>query len=91
MSALEFRFRGLEVGYFEGQTYPKVAGCFHYEPYRGPGHYEMMGALKEAGEALIEFDDAGVQWTAVAKKSVYGVLVLAGFSSSSADAPKENA
>jgi len=52
MSTLAFKFRGLPAGYFDEATYPKEKGRYRYMPYRGPGHYEMMKALKE--EILVE-------------------------------------
>ena len=79
MSALEFKFRGLPVGYFEEATYPKEEGRYRYMPYRGPGHYEMMKALKEEILVEIQFEDSGRVRKAKAKKSEYGFLELSEF------------
>jgi hypothetical protein len=79
MSALEFKFRGLPAGYFEGPAYPTKEGRYHYMPYRSLGHYEMGLALKEKNIAEIEFDDSGTLRKAKAKKGEYGVLELSAF------------
>lgn len=44
----EFSYDGMPVGYFEEERYPTVPGRYRYEPYGGPGHYEMQTA-REAG------------------------------------------
>jgi hypothetical protein len=45
----EFYFGGMAVGYFVGGDGPRSAGSYRYEPYRGPGHYEMQTLLHEGG------------------------------------------
>jgi hypothetical protein len=47
----DFYFRGNAVGYFKEDAIPVRAGTYRYEPYHGPGHVEMVEALRENGSA----------------------------------------
>jgi hypothetical protein len=46
----EFTLDGMPVGVFVASA-PHGAGEYRYEPYRGPGHYEMQERLRQNGSA----------------------------------------
>lgn len=69
-----FLMDGLEVGLLEGSL-PRNAGEIAYEPYRGPGHYDLSTALRR-GEAVwceVQLDGARVRFLVDGCPS-YGVL-----------------
>ena len=63
----DFFFRGEAAGCFTGLTYPICDGIYAYDSYRGPSHYEMVVALKEAGQAACCYytEDHRVNFTVV--------------------------
>jgi hypothetical protein len=76
---VEFNFGTLPVGYFKDEV-PTAEGRVRYEPYRGPGHYQMGIALREgkhprcsyeAGGSIVNFDVIG--------RPEFGVLELGNF------------
>ena len=76
---LEFTYDGLPVGYFEESECPQIPGCFRYEPYRGPGHYELATALRDGKRPrCLVPSHPGVSFAVVACPE-YGVLELADF------------
>jgi len=77
---LEFSFNGREVGYFTDGEFPKAPGRYRYEPYRGPGHYQMQTLRHSGGTPRCSYDDGKqrVLFT-VLDCPVYGVLELADF------------
>jgi len=50
-----FFFADTVVGQFSSGTYPEKDGDVGYEPFRGPGHFQMQTALKETGSAKCYF------------------------------------
>ncbi|MEK0451599.1 MAG: hypothetical protein RL088_3867 [Verrucomicrobiota bacterium] len=79
----EFFFDGTEVGYFRGGAFPKSAGHYQYEPYRGPGHYEMQERLNDGGNPRCYYETGGTRTTFVVRACPeYGVLELSEFESS---------
>ena len=52
----EFSYRGMPVGYFLGDVYPKCNGVYAFELYSGPGHYELATAMR-AGESCDCYHD----------------------------------
>jgi hypothetical protein len=47
----EFFFGSGAVGYFLEEDRPDKDGEYAYEPYRGPGHYDMQVALRSGKQA----------------------------------------
>jgi len=77
----DFMFEGMEVGIF--QELPRSPGRFPYEPYRGPGHYEMLRRLSAGEKPRCYFDSDGVRVSfTVQSCPAYGVLDLYDFESS---------
>jgi len=76
----EFYFDGRAVGYFVGGDGPRSAGSYRYEPYRGPGHYEMQTLLRAGGTPRCSYSAEGerVEFS-VAGCPEYGVLDLCDF------------
>ena len=74
----EFMFDGMPVGCFEQM--PRSPGCYRYEPYRGPGHYEMQTLRRSGGSprCFYDADDGRVSFT-VRDCPKYGVLELYDF------------
>ena len=54
----EFHFDGMAVGLFVGADGPRTPGLHPYEPYLGPGHYEMQ-TLRRAGGSPRCYYEAG--------------------------------
>lgn len=79
----DFYFGGREVGYFEGGSFPQLAGKYSYMPYRGPGHYQMQMSLDAGGLPRCYYDFEGVRTSFVVQDCPdYGILVLDDFQSS---------
>lgn len=78
----EFYCDGLAVGLFLGVDGPRSSGRHSYEPYRGPGHYEMQSLLRAGGSPRCYYEAEGqrVAFT-VAGCPEYGVLELRDFES----------
>jgi hypothetical protein len=76
----EFDFESKPVGLFRDQAFPIEPGEYAYEPYRGPGHYEMQTALSRGAEVICEYT-LNVQRISFRVVSCprYGVLNLSGF------------
>ena len=51
----EFDFESDPVGLFRDQAFPIEPGEYAYEPYRGPGHYEMQRALSSGAEVICKY------------------------------------
>jgi hypothetical protein len=77
---LEFMFRGMPVGYFEGAERPQKDGLQHYMPYRGPGHLAMQREWREKGRARCSYE-VGFERVSfdVVGCPEYGILDLADF------------
>jgi hypothetical protein len=83
----DFYFGGTKVGHFRGGAFPQSAGCYQYEPYRGPGHYEMQVSLSAGGGPRCYYEIDGVRTTFVVRACPdYGVLELCNFESSPTNA-----
>jgi hypothetical protein len=77
----DFMFEGMGVGVF--QELPASPGLFRYEPYRGPGHYEMQERLKAGENPRCYYDSKGMRISfTVTRCPEYGVLELLDFESS---------
>lgn len=79
---LEFFFRDMEVGLFRENNFPTKSGRYRYEPYRGPGHYDMQQELKAGREAQCFYhatDGSTVRFS-VLNCPEYGLLELSNFS-----------
>ena len=80
MSALEFFYDGMEVGYFEESEYPQKNGKYRYMPYRGAGHYEMQTAIDNSTFPRCYLDEGQERvFFTVLDCPEYGVLELATF------------
>jgi hypothetical protein len=76
----DFFFDGTEVGYFRGGAFPQSAGRYQYEPYRGPGHYEMQTRLEAGGSPRCYYDIDGFRTKFTVRACPeYGVLELCDF------------
>jgi hypothetical protein len=74
----DFMFEGMEVGIF--QELPRSPGRYRYEPYRGPGHYEMQSRLRSGQSPRCYYDSGGVRVSfGVSVCPEYGVLELYDF------------
>jgi len=80
--AKTFFFQGNPVGYFEDEPLPTKPGNYRYVPYRGVGHYRLMGALKSEGPQRCYYikDGKKLKFTVQAWVS-YGLLQLSEFDS----------
>jgi hypothetical protein len=77
--SLEFFFEENEVGIFETFKYP-TDGNYKYEPYRGPGHYEMWKIIKEKGFAVCYYANGNEKISfKVEDSGEYGKLILSEF------------
>ncbi len=77
---LEFFFEENAVGIFEDFKYPSKDGEYQYEPYRGPGHYEMWKTIKKRGFANCFYaNDSEIVFFNVESAEQYGKLVLSEF------------
>jgi len=76
----EFDFESEPVGLFRDQAFPIEPGEYAYEPYRGPGHYEMQRALSSGAEVICKYmlNDQPVSFRVLSCPR-YGVLNLSGF------------
>jgi hypothetical protein len=76
----EFDFESLAVGFFRDQAFPVEPGEYAYEPYRGPGHYEMHAALRSGAEVICKYmlDGQRVSFRVLSSPR-YDVLHLSGF------------
>jgi len=76
----EFDFESNPVGLFRDQAFPIEPGEYAYEPYRGPGHYEMQTALRSGAEVICKYmlNDQRVSFR-VRSCPRCGVLNLSGF------------
>ena len=77
---LEFFYRGMPVGIFREPVFPDAPGRYRYEPYRGPGHYELGQALRrgERCECTYEAVDPIVRFAVIATQ-IYGQIDLYDF------------
>jgi hypothetical protein len=76
----EFRYNGEGVGLFSHGIRPCCDGDYDYEPYRGPGHYEMQLALESGATPRCCYSDGDQRvWFDVLECPSYGVLTLARF------------
>ena len=79
----DFMFEGMEVGVFEGVDSPRSPGRYRYEPYRGPGHYEMQTRRRSGESPRCYYDRDGVRVSFTVRDCPeYGVLELCDFESS---------
>lgn len=77
---LEFTFKGLPVGCFEGAEYPQQNGRYRYLPYRGPGHLQMHSERRATGSARCSFTVGSRPVSFVVLDCPeYGLLELADF------------
>jgi hypothetical protein len=76
----EFDFESNPVGLFRDQAFPIEPGEYAYEPYRGPGHYEMQTALGSGTEVICMYMLNGQRVSfQVLSCPRYGILNLSGF------------
>lgn len=74
----DFYFEDMAVGIFA--EIPRVSGRFRYEPYRGPGHYEMQTLLRSGGYPRCYYDSGDVRVIFTVRNCPeYGVLELGDF------------
>jgi hypothetical protein len=79
---LEFMFNGSVVGYFDEPDFPRVAGQYHYMPYRGPAHYMMAEALRSGVKPRCHYDENDLRVSFVVRECpAYGTLNLDDFGS----------
>jgi len=77
----DFLIEGMEVGILE--KYPHEPGRYRYEPYRGPGHYEMQRRLSSGEKPRCYYDCDGVRVSFIVSSCPeYGILELYDFDSS---------
>jgi hypothetical protein len=77
---LEFMFKGMPVGFFEGSEYPRRSGRYRYMQYRGPGHYQMQTERREKGRVRCYYGVGSEHVSfAVLDCPEYGILELAEF------------
>lgn len=70
----------MPVGLFKAGVAPIAEGTYAYEPYRGPGHYEMQAELKRSGAARCFYLVGNLRVSFfVCACPEYGVLQLAAF------------
>jgi hypothetical protein len=76
----DFIFEDMPVGIFKDAENPKSPGLCSYEPFRGPGHYEMQTRLKrgERPRCYYDCEESRVEFT-VRQCPEYGVLELSDF------------
>lgn len=80
MPTLDFFYERNEVGSFQGPSFPRSDGPVRYEPYRGPGHYDMQQALRSQGVARCYFIDGAERISFTARSTgAYGQLDLSEF------------
>jgi len=78
----EFFCDGLAVGLLLGAEAPRSPGSHTYEPYRGPGHYEMQSLLRAGGSPRCYYEAEGRRvFFTVGGCPEYGVLALSDFES----------
>ena len=78
----EFYFEGYAVGLFIGGS-PHTSGRHQYEPYRGPGHYELQTSLSGNGKPRCFYDTDSVRVAfTVCNCPEYGILELQEFEES---------
>ena len=56
MENKEFYYKGLPIGFFKKDFYPKEKGEYEYAPYLGDAHQEMLDELKEKNVARCYYD-----------------------------------
>jgi hypothetical protein len=82
-SKQEFFFEENPVGYLDVKPLPCKPGRYHYEPYRGPGHYRLMAALKSVGPQRCHCVIGGKKRQFIVSAWIsYGVLELSAFEAS---------
>src|SRR5690606_15876347 len=78
----EFYFDGMAVGLFLESDGPRIPGRYRYEPYRGPGHFDMQTICRAGGLPRCYYDIAAERVSfAVIDCPDYGVLQLGTFES----------
>jgi hypothetical protein len=77
---LDFHFKGIPVGCFKAETYPRGPGQYPYTPYNEAGHELMQLRLQLYGRARCYYDTetARVFFSVVANPD-YGLLELTAF------------
>jgi hypothetical protein len=81
MENKEFFFRGYPAGKFLDEWHPDKPGILKYEPYRGPGHFDMQEELKKTGFAQCYCDtEQGRHFFEVRKDTKIGSLAISKFS-----------
>jgi hypothetical protein len=77
---IDFHLGSQVVGSFPDYPLPTIDGAYRYEPYRGPGHFNLHEQL-EAGKTPRCFYDTATQrvWFCVIGSETPGVLELVGF------------
>lgn len=79
-----FFFGEMVVGQFSDGAYPQRDGEVLYEPFRGPGHFQLQTALKATGRAACYFkretERVGFEVVGCPR---YGVLSICGLSNES--------
>lgn len=84
----EFEFEGLPVGLFKAGQFPSTPGNFPYEPFRGPGHYEMSTALRDGRTPRCSYTDKDQRISfSVLACPQYGILALDHFEMQQDDGP----
>jgi len=77
---LIFSIGNLEVGVFKERSYPETSGQYRYEPFRGPGHYELSTRLRAGTPTHCHYDIEfeRVSFTVIACPE-YGLIELTDF------------
>ncbi len=77
--AKEFYFDNMGVGYFKERS-PKEIGDYAYEPFRGPGHYDMQEQLHNGNFPRCYYVEEGFLILFTVRKVLeYGALKLDDF------------
>ena len=75
MCGAEFLFDVMPVGLFRYGAHPRAPGHYPYEPYRGPGHYEIATRLKRGLAARCYYDHGNERISFTVRALVgYGML-----------------
>lgn len=62
MKEFAFFYRDMEAGILTNHGgLPLAPGVIRYEAYRGPGHYELVSALKQGSPQVCTFSKNGHQ------------------------------
>jgi len=78
--AKTFYFKDQNVGYFEDNELPTKTGQYRYMPYRGTGHYALIGALQQGEPQRCHYVVSGAKrYFQVLRWVEYGLLELGDF------------